>query len=87
MYHLSDLVDVAEVDGGLLLALSSGEEDDAGDGGGHGAAEGGHGGAGDLGRGGLLRAALTRHHHVGLEKGALQEDVVIVQGLEEEKQN
>ena len=42
------LVHGAEVDTGLLLALTSTEESDAGDSRGDGAAEGGQGGAADL---------------------------------------
>jgi len=71
-----DLVDGVEVDGGLLLALTAGEEGDTGDGGGDSPLEGGDGGLGDI-VGGVLGLALgAGGHHVGLEEGALEVEAV-----------
>lgn len=76
-----ELVDGVEVDRGLLLGLSTTEEGDSGNCRGNGAAQGRDRGGGDLLGCGLLRAALAGGDHVGLEKGALEVDVVVGQGL------
>ncbi|CAN7986146.1 unnamed protein product, partial [Ixodes hexagonus] len=83
------LVDGVQVHRGLLLRLPAREESSkrsqrrrlTGHGGRHGPLQGGDGGPGDVRRGVLLGAALSRSHHVGLEQGALQVDVVVVEGL------
>ena len=80
-------VDGVEVDGGLLLGLSAGEEGDARHGGRHGALQRRHRGARHLLRRELLGARLAGRHHVGLEQGALQEDVVVVERLVDEGQH
>lgn len=82
-----ELVDGIEVDGRLLLGLTSRQEGDASDGSGDSAVQGGDGGPRDLLGGVLLGARLTSSHHVGLQEGALEEHVVVVQGLVDGGQN
>lgn len=74
-------VDLVEVDSGLLLGLAAGEEGNAGHGGRHGAGERGDGGDGDLLRSSTDLAAGAGGHHVRLEESALEEDVLVVEGL------
>jgi len=82
-----ELVDGIEVDGRLLLGLTSRQEGDASDGSGDSAVQGGDGGQRDLLSGVLLGARLTSGHHVGLQEGALEEHVVVVEGLVNGGQN
>ena len=82
-----DLVDGAQVDRGLLLRLTAGEEDHSWNSCRNRPAESSHGGLGDLLGGGPLGAVDARSDHVGLEQGALQEDVVIVESLVSSCQN
>mmetsp|Transcript_15975 Transcript_15975/g.35376 ORF Transcript_15975/g.35376 Transcript_15975/m.35376 type:complete len:304 (-) Transcript_15975:303-1214(-) len=76
-----DLVHGVEVDGGLLLRQTAGQEGDAGHGGGHAALQGADSVLGDLLGGHGLGALCTGHGHGGLEDGALEEDAVIAEGL------
>ena len=76
-----DLVDGAQVDGGLLLGLTTREEDNSRDGCRYGPGESGHGGLGDLLGGGPLGAVDARSDHAGLEERALKEDVVVIERL------
>ncbi|CAN7987442.1 unnamed protein product [Ixodes pacificus] len=82
------LVDGVQVHGGLLLGLPAGQEGClTGHGGRHGPLQGGDGGPGNVSRGVLLGAALACGDHVGLEQGALQVDVVVVEGLVHRRQD
>ncbi|GMS91026.1 hypothetical protein PENTCL1PPCAC_13201, partial [Pristionchus entomophagus] len=81
------LVDGVEISGGVQLALSSREEGDAWNGGGHSSSEGLHGRQTDILVRGLLGRALTGRDHVRLEEGALQVDVVIGKRLVDEGQH
>mmetsp|Transcript_27017 Transcript_27017/g.61992 ORF Transcript_27017/g.61992 Transcript_27017/m.61992 type:complete len:441 (-) Transcript_27017:20-1342(-) len=76
-----ELVDLVEVDGGILLRDAAREEGDAGHGGGQAAVEGLHGHLGDGLRVGLVLALDARHGHRGLEERALEEDAVLAQLL------
>jgi len=58
-----------------------------GDGGGDGAAQGGDGGHGDLLGAVLLGAGVAGGHHVGLQQGPLQVDVVVAQRLVDGRQH
>ena len=76
-----ELVDGVQVDGGLLLGLSTAEESDSGYCWGYGAGQGGDGGGSDFLGCRLLRAALAGCYHVRLEEGALEVDMVVSQCL------
>ena len=80
-------VDGVEVDGGDDLRLASGEEGDPGDGHGEGALECGDGRGRHVLGGVLLGAADSREHHVGLEEGALEVDVVVAESLVDGRQS
>lgn len=54
---------------------------DAGNGNGHGVLQHAHGGAAYLGHGCLLGGVGAGAHHVGLQQGALQEHLLVAQGL------
>ena len=75
-----NVVDGTQVDGGLLLGLTSRQEGHASNGGGNGAAQSLHGGQSDL-LWGVLLGRLTGGDHVGLQQSTLQVDVVVAQGL------
>mmetsp|Transcript_19656 Transcript_19656/g.57379 ORF Transcript_19656/g.57379 Transcript_19656/m.57379 type:complete len:407 (+) Transcript_19656:428-1648(+) len=76
-----ELVHGVEGDGGILLGHAAGEEGDAGHGHGDHMLEHAHGGHGDLHGGSRSRASLASPDHVGLEEGALEEQVVVGHGL------
>jgi hypothetical protein len=76
----AELVHGVEVQGRLLLALPTGQEDDGGHGSGDGPLEGADGVlSDDLGR--HLLGVRAWGDHVGLEEGTLEEDMVLVEGL------
>lgn len=70
------LVDGVQVHGGLLLALSSGEEGDSSHSGGHGPLEGSHCRLGNIVGRVLLGAVSAGADHVGLEEGSLEVEAV-----------
>lgn len=76
------LVHGVQVDGRFLLGLASGQESDSRYGGWHSALKSGDGSDADLYRARPGGSALTRSHHVRLEEGAFQVDIVISQSLE-----
>ncbi|GIX65846.1 amino acid adenylation domain-containing protein [Babesia caballi] len=77
------LVDLVEVASGQGLGLAAGQEHYAGESGGHRAAKRAGGEEPDRLRGWLLLAVNTLSHHVGLEEGALEQHLVVAEGLED----
>ncbi|KAF7024954.1 hypothetical protein CFC21_037212 [Triticum aestivum] len=75
-----ELVHGVQVQGRLLLTLSTGEEDNGGDGSRDGPLEGADGVLSNHLRGHLLGVG-SRGDHVGLQEGALKEDMLVVEGL------
>eukprot|EP00053_Salpingoeca_punica_P018560 m.182438 g.182438 ORF g.182438 m.182438 type:complete len:415 (-) comp17459_c4_seq1:72-1316(-) len=75
------LVDGREVEGGLLLALAAREEDNARHSRRHRAGQRAHGVEGNLARGGAVGGVEARGDHVGLEQGALQQQVLDLHGV------
>lgn len=67
--------------GGLLLRHAAREEGHARHGGRHAAAERGHRGRRDVWERGGVLAGLAAPHHVGLQQRALEQDVMVAQGL------
>lgn len=74
-------VDSIKVDGSVFFRLSTRQESDTSNCGWHSPLQSSDGGLGDLLWGVLSLARLASSDHVGLEKGTLQVDVMVVQGL------
>lgn len=81
------LVDGVQVDSGVLFRLTAAEECDARHSGWNRPLQGSDCGHGHLVGAVLLGTALASSDHVGLEQGALQEDVVVGQSLVDEGQH
>ena len=77
----SALVHRVEVRGGVLVALTAGQEHDAGHRGRHPGGEALEGLVGDLVDRRLHRCVVSRQHHVGLEEAARQVDPLLVEGV------
>ncbi|CEE78298.1 hypothetical protein XAC2852_710026 [Xanthomonas citri pv. citri] len=84
--QIAELVHFVEVGGGLLVGLAAGQEHDARQDRRHGGLQAHHGGFGHLFDTGLLFAALAGDHHRGLQDGALEHDVLLIQRTEQRAQ-